>query len=632
MMFSTSFIAAAAASLSITPFVSALYDAKAHDNVAVYYGQGHNQPRLKQFCQSSDIDVIPIGFINSFPAQANGLVGVNFGNQCWGGFSTYPGPGYNGALQPENDKLFIRCPALQEDIHFCQTVMNKTILLSVGGAIGDYDLSSENEGEDLADFLWKAYGPYDQEYVDRGGIRPLDRGYFNVDSTKRIDIDGFDFDIQRPASGGQAAYIAAINRLRYHYNLYKYFYPTSKTYLISGSPQCPLHDNQMDEIITEAKFDLLFIQYYNNGLSRSTARNFLDGTGRFNFNQWADFVNTGRSKGAKLYVGLLGSPEAGTAGDYVTPAEVKPLILTYRSHPQFGGVMIWDATHAKSKVLFDSREMSYYQAMKTILRIPPPRVIPTRVGHRTTRASSSSDQTYTPSQQATSNSVPSHPNLTSAVSSYKPSSSSSVHVSGTVSSSSGYPAPTEGTAYSNHSSSSSSRTASVQGYPYESSTAVSSTRSVVSGYVTPSSPPTYSAGVRVNSSAIYATGSSHAASGSVHSSSPPTYSAGVRVNSSAIYATGSSYAASGPVHTRILPVHPTGKYANSSSVQNPPVPTGGYGIAPIGTPTPECSMSCGIGNDSSKCCKSNDPSSECPGGVCPYGSSESNSPSKCPGG
>ncbi|PBP18005.1 chitin recognition protein [Diplocarpon rosae] len=444
MMFSTNVVAAAAASLSIIPLASALYDANGNTNVVMYYGQGANQPRLRQFCQSTSVDVIPIGFINSFPAQANGYVGVNFGNQCWDSFFTYSGPGYNGALNPENDKLFTRCPPLQEDIHYCQTERNKKILLSVGGAIGDYDLRDENEGEDLADFLWKAYGPYDQEYVDRGGIRPLDRGESNEDFSKKIDIDGFDFNIQRPATGGSAAYIAAINRLRTHFNLHKFFYPESKTYMISASPECPLLDGHMEELITEAKFDLLFIQYYNNGLSRSTVRNFLDGTGRFNFNQWADFVNGGKSRKAKLYVGLLGGSEAGTAGDYVTPNEVAPLLWTYRNHPQFGGVMIWDATHAMNKVLYKSREMTYYQAMKRVLQeSPTPRqVTPTRVGHRATITSSSSSQAYPPPERSTSSSVGSYPNSTVAVSSYRSSSSSSsVHVSSTVPSGSGYVSP-----------------------------------------------------------------------------------------------------------------------------------------------------------------------------------------------
>lgn len=154
---------------------------------------------MAHFCDSSAVDIIPIGFINIFPNLANGLVAENFGNQCWDG--NYTGPGYNGVNNPNNNFLYRQCPQLQEDIYYCQTQTKKKILLSLGGDGGNYVLNGAADGRYLADFLWGAYGPYNATWVANGGVRPLDRGSTNLDLTKTIDIDGFDFDIERASPG-----------------------------------------------------------------------------------------------------------------------------------------------------------------------------------------------------------------------------------------------------------------------------------------------------------------------------------------------------------------------------------------------------------------------------------------------
>lgn len=47
------------------------------------------------------------------------------------------------------------------------------------------------------------YGPYNDTYYQNGGIRPLDRGYYNTDLAPyyQLDIDGFDFDIEVQTTG-----------------------------------------------------------------------------------------------------------------------------------------------------------------------------------------------------------------------------------------------------------------------------------------------------------------------------------------------------------------------------------------------------------------------------------------------
>merc|ERR1712000_707751 len=95
-------------------------------NLAVYWGQGPNQNRLADFCQDSAIDVIPIGFVNTFPDQAgnNGYPGTNYANAC--------GSPYWIAPDGTQTKMFTTCYQLAEDIPICQAA-GKKILVSLGG-------------------------------------------------------------------------------------------------------------------------------------------------------------------------------------------------------------------------------------------------------------------------------------------------------------------------------------------------------------------------------------------------------------------------------------------------------------------------------------------------------------------
>ena len=158
---------------------------------------------LAAFCYETTLDIIPVGFLNAFPAQGNGLPGFNAGNACWGGVgSTYLGPGD----EPQDNLLPTRCPYLQQDIPICQA-LGKKILLSLGGdtSVSPYQLTGASDGLAFAEWIWGAYGPYNQTWVDLSptNYRPLDRGLYNTDlsSYYQIDIDGFDFDIERLPTG-----------------------------------------------------------------------------------------------------------------------------------------------------------------------------------------------------------------------------------------------------------------------------------------------------------------------------------------------------------------------------------------------------------------------------------------------
>ncbi|KAL2065294.1 hypothetical protein VTL71DRAFT_2963 [Oculimacula yallundae] len=474
-MFSTKVIAAAAASFSLMSSATADYNPASQANVAMYYGSGDNQLPLAHFCDSTSVDIIPIGFVNIFPNLANGLVAQNFGNQCWND-GNYTGPGYNGAVNSKNDFLYKRCPQLQEDIYYCQTKTKKKILLSLGGDGGDYKLNGEADGKYLAEFLWGAYGPYDDAWVAKGGVRPLDRGLYNTNASMTIDIDGFDFDIERASSDRQVGYIACIKRLRELFAAHKLKNKCSKTYLISGAPQCPLPEGNMGLTIAGAQFDILFIQFYNNAANGCTARNWISkgNAGGFNYNAWITTIQQGASKGAKVYLGLLGSTTAGNAGDYLTALESKSLIDAWHGAPQFGGVMLWEATYAENNFPSSFPGKNYYQIIKQLLNAYAPATTAPAAVCSTTVSSSSRSSTST-FKTSSSTKISTTSSTVQASTTSKPASSTASPTSSKVTSSSSSKLSSS-TVKSSSSSSLVSSSSSVK--PTSSSSLVSSSSSV----------------------------------------------------------------------------------------------------------------------------------------------------------
>lgn len=80
---------------------------------------------------------------------------------------------------------------MKEDIPYCQEKGVK-VLLSIGGvydpAVSNYEVTTEENGEYFAEFLYGTFGPYDAEWNDP---RP-----FDFSETEHTAVDGFDFDIE----------------------------------------------------------------------------------------------------------------------------------------------------------------------------------------------------------------------------------------------------------------------------------------------------------------------------------------------------------------------------------------------------------------------------------------------------
>lgn len=122
--------------------------------------------------------------------------GTNFGDQCWGSPYVYAGPGDDSS----KDSLQSECPTLAADILTCQA-LGKTVLLSLGGQAGTYSLTGEDAGVEFADFLWGAFGPRQDAWVEANLPRPFDIMTWDGLFSQEVVIDGFDFDIEAPSTG-----------------------------------------------------------------------------------------------------------------------------------------------------------------------------------------------------------------------------------------------------------------------------------------------------------------------------------------------------------------------------------------------------------------------------------------------
>ncbi|KAI8982123.1 glycoside hydrolase superfamily [Mycotypha africana] len=267
--------------------------------IATYWGQnsknGHNtQKALAEYCDDS-ADIILLSFILDF--KDGGLPELNLADTCWNFFK-----GTN----------LLHCPDVGKDIKACQG-KGKTVLLSIGGDSGGYGFANDEDAKAFADTLWNLFGGGSHK------TRPFDDAI----------VDGFDLDIE---GGGPTGYVAMVNQLRKHFEKDK-----SKKYYMTATPQCPYPDEMLGDVINEAKFDAVNVQFYNNYCSATSSS--------FNFDTWDDWAKkSSPNKDVKVLMGIPGSKDSAGSG-YVKLDKLKPIVKdVYEKYSSFAGVMIWDAS------------------------------------------------------------------------------------------------------------------------------------------------------------------------------------------------------------------------------------------------------------------------------------------------
>ncbi|RFU80675.1 class iii chitinase 2 [Trichoderma arundinaceum] len=276
----------------------------------VYWGQSGggviDNNNLASYCTpDSGIDVIVLAFLYQYGngiTIPSGTFGQNFCSVDTSG-------------NPSN------CDDLSSSIAICKSKGVK-IILSLGGASGAYSLSSQQEAETIGQNLWDAYG------AGNGTIpRPFGS---NV-------IDGWDFDIE--ASSGNQYYQYLIKKLRSNFN--------SGDFVITGAPQCPIPEPNMQQIITTSQFDYLWVQFYNNPCSVNS---------NINFNDWVSNVANTPSAKAKIFIGVPASPRGATGTDsgaqyYLEPSALNTLVGQYKTNHAFGGIMMWAAGFSDNNIV-----------------------------------------------------------------------------------------------------------------------------------------------------------------------------------------------------------------------------------------------------------------------------------------
>ncbi|SCU85666.1 LANO_0C04940g1_1 [Lachancea nothofagi CBS 11611] len=287
------------------------FDASAKSNVAVYWGQASagSQDSLASYCQSSDVDIVLLSFLYSFPDP----VSLDFSSACSSTFS-------DGVLH---------CDQIGEDIKTCQS-LGKKIMLSMGGSVGSYGFSSDSQAEDFATTLWNTFGG------GSGSERPFDDAV----------VDGFDFDIENQNPTG---YAALAKKLR------EYFNSASKAYYLSAAPQCFYPDASVGDLLNNADIDFAFIQFYNN---------YCNVDAQFNWDTWTQFAASAPNPNIKLYLGLPGSSSAAGSGYISDLSKIQSTVDTISESNNFGGIMLWDASQSFSNKVDGE---SYVAQMKSIL-------------------------------------------------------------------------------------------------------------------------------------------------------------------------------------------------------------------------------------------------------------------------
>ncbi|CAL5871337.1 uncharacterized protein PFLUO_LOCUS5587 [Penicillium psychrofluorescens] len=300
----------------------------------VYWGQNGGSAvennDMSSYCTGqSGIDVIVLSFLDVY-GNGQMIPSGSFGQSC-SVSSSGEGQG---------------CESIGSAITTCQNAGVK-VLVSLGGAAGSYSLASQAEAETIGANLWSAYGG--------GGNGSVPRPFGNA------AVDGWDFDIE--VATGNEYYQYLISTLRS-----KFTQDSSKTYLISGAPQCPIPEPNMQAIITTSQFDYLWVQFYNNpGCSMPAP----------NFSAWvANVANTPSSR-AKIFLGVPASADAATgtasgAQYYVDPTALATVVSSIGANSTssgFGGIMMWDAGFSDGNM---EGACTYAQQAKSILTTGAP--------------------------------------------------------------------------------------------------------------------------------------------------------------------------------------------------------------------------------------------------------------------
>ncbi|CRG89528.1 hypothetical protein PISL3812_06564 [Talaromyces islandicus] len=293
----------------------------------VYWGQNGGSAvennDLSSYCGAdSGIDILVLSFLYQ-----------------WGNGVTTPGGTIGQSCSISTSGEGTGCDDLAAAITTCQG-NGKKVILSLGGASGSYSLQGQSDAEAIGQALWDSYG----KKGSGSAPRPFGDAFVN----------GWDFDLE--ANSGNDNYQYLIKKLRSNFAS-----DSSNTYYITGAPQCPIPEPNMQTVITNSQFDYLWVQFYNNeGCSTDSGTNFPD---------WVSNIANTPSANAKIVIGVPASEDGATgtasgAKYYLAPNDLSTLVAKYKDNAAFGGVMMWDAGFSDDNV---NNGCTYAQEAHSIL-------------------------------------------------------------------------------------------------------------------------------------------------------------------------------------------------------------------------------------------------------------------------
>ncbi|KAJ1286324.1 hypothetical protein BS78_03G344400 [Paspalum vaginatum] len=261
-------------------------------DIAIYWGQNGNEGTLAQTCATGNYKFVNVAFLTTFGKGQTPV--LNLAGHC--------DPASNG------------CTGVGADIKACQRRGVK-VLLSIGGGVGSYGLSSPDDARSVAAYLWDNY------LGGASGSRPLGDAV----------LDGVDFDVEV----GGSLYWDDLARA-----LHSYSYSHSRRgrgrrpVYLAAAPQCPFPDASLGAALRTGLFDYVWVQFYNNPPCQYSASAGVGGLAR----AWAQWTSI---KAGRVFLGLPAAPQAAGSG-FVPAADLVAQVLpVVRNSTKYGGIMLW---------------------------------------------------------------------------------------------------------------------------------------------------------------------------------------------------------------------------------------------------------------------------------------------------
>lgn len=279
---------AAISSILLLTFCSLSGLTFAGGDLVTYWGQNGNEGSLAGACQSRLYNTLIVSFLNVF------------------GEGRQPQLNLAGHCDPPSGT----CTRFSAEISTCKSLGVK-VLLSIGGSVGPYGLSSAADAASVANYIWDNY------LGGQSSSRPLGPAV----------LDGVDFDIE--IGNGASFYGSLAQSLR----------QKSSRVILSAAPQCVFTDahlgpNLAGSALDTGLFNYVWVQFYNNhGCEYGRDASAL-------LSAWSKWTSA-TLPGSKILLGLPASTRAAGSGFIPASNLIADVLPKIRGSSNYGGVMLY---------------------------------------------------------------------------------------------------------------------------------------------------------------------------------------------------------------------------------------------------------------------------------------------------